>query len=57
MGCSNPHPHGQVWSLSDVPTLPATEITSLRRYALSEQPASGAPKGPKGVYARFFILY
>ncbi|KAG6910894.1 hypothetical protein DXG01_006577 [Tephrocybe rancida] len=49
MGCSNPHPHGQVWSLSEVPTLPATELASLRRYANSEAPTSSeAPRGPKG---------
>jgi len=35
MGCSNPHPHGQIWSLSTVPTLPAREIASLRKYATS----------------------
>ncbi|RDB21214.1 Galactose-1-phosphate uridylyltransferase [Hypsizygus marmoreus] len=48
MGCSNPHPHGQVWSLSEVPTLPATEIASLKRYSFSGSPASEAPRGPKG---------
>ncbi|KAJ2892512.1 hypothetical protein GGI21_005594, partial [Coemansia aciculifera] len=26
MGCSNPHPHGQVWALSAVPSEPAKEI-------------------------------
>ncbi|MBD3314995.1 MAG: UDP-glucose--hexose-1-phosphate uridylyltransferase [Chitinivibrionales bacterium] len=25
MGCSNPHPHGQIWSNRTVPMLPATE--------------------------------
>ncbi|KAG6878763.1 hypothetical protein C0993_008062 [Termitomyces sp. T159_Od127] len=48
MGCSNPHPHGQVWSLSAVPTLPATELASLRRYAASDPPASHAPRAPDG---------
>ncbi|KAH9925316.1 HIT-like domain-containing protein [Fomitopsis serialis] len=48
MGCSNPHPHGQVWSLSDVPSLPGTELASLKRYALSNAPSSSAPKGPEG---------
>ncbi|EIW60688.1 galactose-1-phosphate uridylyltransferase [Trametes versicolor FP-101664 SS1] len=47
MGCSNPHPHGQVWSLSAVPTLPATEISNLKKYA-SATPASDAPRGPLG---------
>lgn len=47
MGCSNPHPHGQVWSLSAIPSLPATELTNLRKYSLST-PSSNAPKGPLG---------
>ncbi|WP_432736890.1 UDP-glucose--hexose-1-phosphate uridylyltransferase [Maridesulfovibrio sp. FT414] len=25
MGCSNPHPHGQIWATRSVPTIPATE--------------------------------
>jgi UDPglucose--hexose-1-phosphate uridylyltransferase len=25
MGCSNPHPHGQIWASDYIPTLPATE--------------------------------
>ncbi|KAG5341981.1 hypothetical protein C0989_006130 [Termitomyces sp. Mn162] len=49
MGCSNPHPHGQVWSLSEVPTLPGTELEFLRRYSISEAPTSNAPRGPKGM--------
>lgn len=49
MGCSNPHPHGQVWSLSEVPTLPATELASLQRYRSSAIPISDAPKGPQGI--------
>ena len=50
MGCSNPHPHGQVWSLSVVPSLPATEIQNLKKYA-SATPTdsnSSAPRGPHG---------
>ncbi|KAH9951440.1 galactose-1-phosphate uridyl transferase [Amylocystis lapponica] len=47
MGCSNPHPHGQAWSLSAVPSLPATELANLKRYSLSEAPTSDAPKGPQ----------
>ncbi|KAJ2746634.1 galactose-1-phosphate uridyl transferase [Coemansia sp. BCRC 34301] len=35
MGCSNPHPHGQVWALSAVPSEPAKEIESLRTYRQS----------------------
>lgn len=48
MGCSNPHPHGQVWSLSVVPTLPAKELASLQNFALSNAATSGAPTGPNG---------
>ncbi|MEH6582938.1 MAG: UDP-glucose--hexose-1-phosphate uridylyltransferase [Halioglobus sp.] len=31
-GCSNPHPHGQVWASSVMPTLPAREDISQRDY-------------------------
>ncbi|KAH8108202.1 galactose-1-phosphate uridyl transferase [Cristinia sonorae] len=47
MGCSNPHPHCQVWSMSAVPSLPATELANLCKYALSEVSDSGAPRGPQ----------
>ncbi|KAH9946400.1 galactose-1-phosphate uridylyltransferase [Epithele typhae] len=47
MGCSNPHPHGQAWSTSKVPHIPATELESLRKYA-SSTPPSDAPRGPLG---------
>jgi UDPglucose--hexose-1-phosphate uridylyltransferase len=32
MGCSNPHPHAQVWATSDVPTEPAKELKSQKSY-------------------------
>lgn len=32
MGCSNPHPHGQIWAMDTVPTLPALEDEHQRRY-------------------------
>ena len=32
MGCSNPHPHGQVWASSHLPDEPAVEDSSQRRY-------------------------
>lgn len=48
MGCSNPHPHGQVWSLSAIPSLPAAELFNLKKYSLSEVKPSKAPKGPIG---------
>lgn len=49
MGCSNTHPHGQVWSLSEVPSIPYTELASLARYATNPDVApSHAPRGPFG---------
>ncbi|TCS42094.1 UDP-glucose--hexose-1-phosphate uridylyltransferase [Reinekea marinisedimentorum] len=32
MGCSQPHPHGQVWANSSVPTLPAKEHDQQSQY-------------------------
>jgi len=32
MGCSNPHPHSQIWAQSSVPTEPAKELTSQTDY-------------------------
>lgn len=32
MGCSNPHPHSQIWATSYVPNEPATEIAALNAY-------------------------
>lgn len=61
MGCSNPHPHGQVWSLSQVPTTPASELEHMRQYAASSPPPSSAPTGPNGApnllceYAHFEV--
>ncbi|KIJ58301.1 hypothetical protein HYDPIDRAFT_34306 [Hydnomerulius pinastri MD-312] len=46
MGCSNPHPHSQVWSLSTIPTLPAKELANLRAYATSPTATTAGPKGP-----------
>ncbi|PFH49881.1 hypothetical protein AMATHDRAFT_146600 [Amanita thiersii Skay4041] len=48
MGCSNPHPHGQVWSLSTIPSISAKELESLREYSLSNVTESVAPRGPQG---------
>lgn len=36
MGCSNPHPHGQVWATSFLPDLPATEDVQQRDYFAKE---------------------
>lgn len=32
MGCSNPHPHGQIWALDTLPNEPAKEDMNQRRY-------------------------
>jgi len=32
MGCSNPHPHGQMWASEDVPQIPAKKLASQERY-------------------------
>jgi UDPglucose--hexose-1-phosphate uridylyltransferase len=32
MGCSNPHPHGQIWATSFLPELPAAEDKHQRAY-------------------------
>jgi len=49
MGCSNNHPHGQVWSLSEVPTIPAKELASLKGYSLRDScTITEAPRGPRG---------
>jgi UDPglucose--hexose-1-phosphate uridylyltransferase len=32
MGCSNPHPHGQVWAQRNIPGEPAKELEHMRRH-------------------------
>ncbi len=32
MGCSNPHPHGQIWATERLPDLPAREDREQRKY-------------------------
>jgi len=32
MGCSNPHPHGQIWITSILPEEPALELEQLKKY-------------------------
>ncbi|GAA5943060.1 hypothetical protein JCM1841_006467 [Sporobolomyces salmonicolor] len=43
MGCSNPHPHGQAWSLSYVPTIPDVMLRSQREYAHQHERVEGVP--------------
>lgn len=32
MGCSNPHPHGQIWAQETIPDEPAKELLQLTKY-------------------------
>jgi UDPglucose--hexose-1-phosphate uridylyltransferase len=32
MGCSNPHPHGQIWAQHSIPTEPAKEIFRMKEH-------------------------
>ena len=32
MGCSNPHPHGQIWTTTSLPEEPAGELDQMRKY-------------------------
>jgi galactose-1-phosphate uridylyltransferase (family 1) len=32
MGCSNPHPHGQIWTTTGLPEEPAAELEQLKKY-------------------------
>jgi UDPglucose--hexose-1-phosphate uridylyltransferase len=34
MGCSNPHPHGQIWASQNIPNEPRKELQSLEDYWL-----------------------
>src|SRR5258708_31350142 len=47
MVCSTPHPHGQVWPLSEVLLIPAIELSNMRKYSISSQSSSEAPTGPE----------
>jgi UDPglucose--hexose-1-phosphate uridylyltransferase len=37
MGCSNPHPHGQIWAQDSVPTEPAKELVQMKQYFESKR--------------------
>jgi UDPglucose--hexose-1-phosphate uridylyltransferase len=32
MGCSNPHPHGQIWAQASLPQEPARELAAMREH-------------------------
>ncbi len=36
MGCSNPHPHGQIWATQSVPVIPLREQENQTRYLLEQ---------------------
>ncbi len=36
MGCSNPHPHGQIWATQHIPSIPAAEAKHQREYTESK---------------------
>ena len=38
MGCSNPHPHGQIWAGSFLPNEPFLEDGRQRQYAVERAP-------------------
>jgi len=37
MGCSNPHPHGQIWAQHSIPTEPAKEIARMEQQLRTHQ--------------------
>ena len=37
MGCSNPHPHSQVWAVNHLPNEPAKELNAQQHYWLNHQ--------------------
>ncbi len=37
MGCSNPHPHGQIWAQHSIPIEPAKEILQMQRHLQEHQ--------------------
>ncbi|KAN0104137.1 galactose-1-phosphate uridylyltransferase [Hyaloscypha variabilis] len=37
MGCSNPHPHGQIWTTTGLPEEPAAELQQLIKYRREHQ--------------------
>ena len=47
MGCSNPHPHGQIWSMDYIPEEPFRELESMRDYA-NDQKNLGCAKDQFG---------
>lgn len=50
MGCSNPHPHGQIWSLDYIPEEPLKTLKNFKKYSLNpsnEDKVLNPPKDEK----------
>ncbi|KIW05802.1 galactose-1-phosphate uridylyltransferase [Verruconis gallopava] len=64
MGCSNPHPHGQVWTTTGLPEEPALELAQLQKYRdehgganlLVDYAALEQSKGERSVYENASFL-
>lgn len=52
MGCSSPHPHGQIWGLDYVPNEAAAELRTQTAYCAAEVGAAAAPSPLLLDYAR-----
>lgn len=58
MGCSNPHPHGQIWTVTGMPEEPCLELEQLQKYRrdhggahmLQDYAALEAAKGERVVF-------
>ena len=55
MGCSNPHPHGQLWANHSIPQEPAKEEVQQRAYYAAKG-SLWCPIGPSGPLKRWFCL-
>jgi UDPglucose--hexose-1-phosphate uridylyltransferase len=59
MGCSNPHPHGQIWTTTGTPEEPGLEVAQLQKYRreqgganmLEDYAALEMEKGERVVFA------
>ena len=58
MGCSNPHPHCQIWASATVPHMPARKLAMQRRYAgaARARPARRLPGARTGDRATRVVL-
>lgn len=54
MGCSNPHPHGQIWAMDYVPCEPLRENESMKAFALDPKHANA--QGPRDPHGRPCLL-